>query len=117
MGFNGAVMDFYSMTDKGVETELGHRIRSLRLRKNVTQQQLAQATALSLNTIKALESGKGKLSSLVAVLRELGMLDDLNSFIPEVSVSPLQLAKRQGKERQRASGSRIKHDFQEKPEW
>ena len=110
-------MDFYSMTDKGVEAEIGHRIRSLRLRKNLTQQQVAQATALSLNTIKALESGKGKLSSIIAVLRELGMLDDLNSFIPEISVSPLQLAKRQGKKRQRASGSRIKHDSKEKTEW
>lgn len=101
-------MDFYSMTDKGIGAEVGGRLRALRLRRNQTQQQLAEACALSLNTIKALEAGKGKLSSLIAVLRELNALDGLDQFIPEVSISPLQLAKRQGKKRQRATGTRKK---------
>jgi len=110
-------MDFYSMTDKGIGAEVGERIKSLRLRKNLTQQQLSEACALSLNTIKALESGKGKLSSLIAVLRELGALDGLDRFIPEVTVSPLQLAKRQGKKRQRASGIRKKDTPKGKTPW
>ena len=99
-------MDFYSLTDKGIAEELGHRIRSLRLRRNVTQQALAEATALSLNAIKSLESGRGKLSTLVAVLRELGALEQLDGFIPEPPVSPIQLAKMQGRRRARASGER-----------
>ncbi len=99
-------MDFYSLSDKAVEQELGSRIKSLRLRRNTTQQQLAEATTLSLNTIKALESGRGKLATLIAVLRELGALDNLDNFIPEISISPLQLAKRQGRVRERASGYR-----------
>jgi len=99
-------MDFYSFSDKGVEAELGRRLRALRLRKNITQQGLAGATMLSLNTIKALESGRGKLASLIAVLRELGALDDLDSFISDASISPLQLAKMQGKAREGASGER-----------
>ncbi|MBC2744635.1 MAG: hypothetical protein HGJ93_16800 [Desulfosarcina sp.] len=49
-------MDFYSMTDMGIEAEIGSRIRSLRLRKNQTQQQVSDATALSLNTIKIADS-------------------------------------------------------------
>jgi len=103
-------MDFYSMTDKGIAAEIGGRLRSLRLRRNLTQQQLSEATMLSLNTIKSLESGKGKVSSLIAVLRELGAVDALDGFIPEAQVSPLQLAKSQGKKRQRASGVRTKSD-------
>lgn len=99
-------MDFYSMTDKGIASEIGSRVKSLRLRRNFTQQQLSEAVMLSLNTIKSLESGRGKLSSLVAVLRELGALDALDGFIPEIQISPLQLARRQGKKRQRASGTR-----------
>lgn len=90
-------MNYYEMTDKAIEAEIGMRIKSLRLRRNLTQQQVAEAAAVSLNVIKALESGKGKLSSLISVLRELGALDDLDSFIPEQVVSPLQLARRQGK--------------------
>jgi hypothetical protein len=30
-------MDFYSMADKGIEVELGNRLKALRLRKNITQ--------------------------------------------------------------------------------
>ena len=99
-------MDFYSLTDKTIEDELGQRIKSLRLRKNITQKELSTATTLSLNTIKSLESGRGKLSTVIAVLRELQALDNLDNFIPESSISPLQLAKLDGKTRQRASGER-----------
>ena len=101
-------MDLYTVTDKRIEEDLGKRIKALRLRKNITQQVLAEATMLSLNTIKSLESGKGKLSTLIAVLRELKVLEHLDSFIPEVTISPLQLAKLRGKERARASGKRVK---------
>lgn len=99
-------MDFYSLSDNAIETLLGRRIKALRLRKNITQQALAEATALSLNSIKALESGRAKLSTLIAVLRELGALEQLEHFIPEASISPLQLAKMQGHARTRASGER-----------
>jgi len=110
-------MDFYSLSDKGIQAELGRRIKALRLRKNLTQKELAQAAALSLNAIKSVESGRGKLSTLIAVLRELGALDHLDKFIPEISISPLQLAKMQGKERERASGKRLKVKSQDKSEW
>ena len=97
-------MDIYSESDQQIARQLGQRIRALRLRKNMTQQQLADASALSLNSIKALEAGKSKLSTLIAVLRELDALDALDNFIPEINISPIQLAKRKGKIRQRATG-------------
>lgn len=105
------------MTDKGVLAEISGRIKSLRLRRNLTQKQLSEATALSLNAIKSLESGRGKMATLVAVLREMGALDGLDAFIPEVPVSPVQLAKKQGKQRQRASGIRGKGAVKEPDTW
>ena len=110
-------MDYYSMTDKGIGQEIGRRIRSLRLRRNLTQQHLANAAAVSLNVIKGLEAGRGKLSSLIAVLRELEALDGLEQFITIPEISPLQLARQQGKKRQRASGNRGKKETMETTEW
>lgn len=110
-------MDFYTLSDKGIEAELGRRIRALRLRKNITQKELGELTTLSLNTIKSIESGRGKLSTLIAVLRELGALEQLDNFIPQVSISPIQLAKMQGKVRERASGGRLKHKSRDDLEW
>jgi putative transcriptional regulator len=54
--------------------------------------------------IKAAEKGKAKLSTLVAILRALSALDDIDRFIQPITISPLQLAKTQGKPRKRATG-------------
>lgn len=110
-------MDFYTLSDKYIQKELGHRIKALRLRKNITQKELAQATTLSLNSIKSLESGRSKLATLIAVLRELQALDQLDNFIPEISISPMQLAKMQGHVRKRASGERLNSQPEDKSEW
>jgi putative transcriptional regulator len=46
---------------------------------------------------------------VIAVLRELGALEQLDHFIPATTrISPLQLAKLQGRMRERASGKRHK---------
>ncbi len=111
------VMDLYSMTDKAITEEIGSRIKALRLRRNLTQLEVSRASALSLNSIKSLEMGKAKLSTIVAVLRELGMLEALDTFVPKASISPLQLSKQQGKERQRASGNRRNNTVEEEVKW
>ena len=110
-------MDFYSLSDKYIEQELGNRLKALRLQRNITQKDLAEATTLSLNSIKSLELGRGKLSTLIAVLRELEALDHLDSFIPEITISPIQLAKMQGRVRKRASGERLKPQEKNESEW
>lgn len=101
-------MDYYFSSDSAILKELGERQRKLRLRKNITQQDLAERTLLSVGTIKSLEAGKGKLSSLVAVLRELGALDQLEQFIPPVTISPIKMLATNAKsasQRERASGA------------
>lgn len=105
------------MTDKGIAVEVGARVRALRLRRNLTQQQVADATARSLNAVKALEAGKAKLTTLIAVLRELGALEGVDGLAPAISISPLQLARQQGKVRQRASGKRGTGQSEDKVSW
>lgn len=91
-----------TMSDKAIATEMGERFKQLRLRHNVTLETLHQRTLISLNTLKALERGKGKLETMITVLRELQALEDLDKFIAPIEISPIQLADNQGKKRLRA---------------
>ena len=96
------------MTDNAVLADLGERFRRLRLRKNQTQRALADRAGVSVTAIKSLETGKTRLATAVAVLRELGELEQLDRFIAEPELSPMQLARMGGKTRERATGSRKK---------
>jgi len=111
-------MDFKVMSDRDVEKELGQRIKMLRLRKNLTQDDLASRALLHRNAISALESGKGsRMSTMIAVLRELGAIENLDAFLPEITVSPMQLAKLHGRERKRAFRDRTATTQKRKSEW
>lgn len=101
-------MDIYTLSDKALEHEIGEHIKNLRLQKNLTQEQLSKKTLLSLNTIKSLEAGRGKISTLIAILRELKALDRLHVLTLELSISPLQLALAKNRERKRATGKKRK---------
>ena len=91
------IIDYYTASDSRIIQELGKRLRVLRLRKNITQEELAQRAVIAVGTIKSLEKGRGKLSSLIAVLRELDSLEQLENLIPPVTLSPLQIAEATGK--------------------
>jgi len=105
------ITDYYTITDEAILKVLGERIQDLRLRKNITQEVLAENTLLAVGTIKSLEAGKGKLSTLISVLRELHTLDQLDQFLPPIKISPLNMAKTRSKSprpRTRASIKRAK---------
>jgi len=69
-------MNFHFMSDKEIEHEIGERLKQIRLNKNITRQILSDNTQLSLTPIKSLEKGRGKISTLIAVLREFDLLDN-----------------------------------------
>ena len=95
-------MEINRTTDE-LERLLGSRLRELRILRNLDQISLAERASVSLNAVKHLESGKGaRVSSLVKVLRALGRVDWLESLAPAVSISPMQMLKRESRERKRA---------------
>jgi transcriptional regulator with XRE-family HTH domain len=95
-----------SSTTDELEAQLGQQIRTLRLRRNVDQQALAEQAGVALSALKNVESGKGAtVKTLLKVLRALDRTDWLKSLSPAVSVSPLQLLKQKAP-RQRASSRR-----------
>ena len=92
------------MSDRAVLQEIGHRIKRKRLDKNLTQQNLANQAGLSRTTISDLERGApAGLLTVIQVLRVLGGLEELDAFLPDPGLSPLQLARLKGRQRQRAS--------------
>ena len=85
------------------EAELGRQVRTLRLRQDLDQRQLADRAGIALNAVKNLEGGNGStLRSLVLALRALNRADWLHTLAPAVSISPVQMLKAKAP-RQRAS--------------
>lgn len=89
---------------------MGGRVAAHRLGQNLTQSELSNRAGIGLSTLKRLETGavSSQLSSLLRVCRALGLAENWDTLIPEVGPSPMAQLKRQGRRRQRASGSRVK---------
>jgi len=104
-------MNFISMNNQAVLKEIGVRIRRERLNQNTTQETLARQAGVSRRVVLDLEAGKGcGLGSLIEILRALRKLDQLDAFLPDPGISPLQLAKLKGHERKRATGRHAKRE-------
>lgn len=95
-----------SMTDRTIARELGARLKQRRLNRNMSQKEMAVSAGLSITAIQGAEKGETTVLTLIKVLRVLRSLDALDGFLPEAEVSPLQLAKLEGKKRKKASGTR-----------
>ncbi len=111
------IMSIYGMSDRAILKEIGRRLKRKRLEKNLSQQKLADLAGINRTTVRNLEQGSlfGVLT-LVEILRALDALDELNSFLPDPGISPLQLSKMKGKERRRAS-RQIAENKKEKSDW
>lgn len=84
--------------------ELGEQLRSQRLRKNLTLEDVALDAGVSINVVRRLEAGEGsKLSSFVAVLRVLGRDDWLSTLKPAVTINPLDMFRNAPRKRARKS--------------
>lgn len=100
-------MTINAMTDKSIAAEIGRRIEQMRLEQNLTQQQVADEIGLSRVSYRKLVTGAGKFENVIAVLRALGRLDLVEQFVPEMVFSPMEQLKLKGKQRLRASGTRL----------
>jgi transcriptional regulator with XRE-family HTH domain len=84
-------MDYYALIDDDIANELGNRLRLLRERRGYSKQILADAVGQPASVITALEKGRGSLALLIAALRQLGALDQLERFLLESPLRALEL--------------------------
>ena len=112
------VMNWYSMSDPAIVAALCQMLKQVRLRQNLTQEQLAEKAGLSRSAISDLENGRKGVSLLtfIQVLRALQQLHLLDNWKISSRMSPIQAAKLSSGERVRASGKSSKNQ-QEESEW
>ncbi len=99
-------MRLQAMTDDAVAAAIGGRIQALRLKKNISQEEVAKEAGISRQTLLNLLHGKCTLVNLIAVLRVLSELERVSSLVEDVRPSPLQVMKLAGNKRVRATGTR-----------
>lgn len=81
--------DIYMLADTIILGKIGEKLKSVRLKQNITQQSLADAANVSLSTIKKIENGEiGSFDSFLRVLRILGKLDVLQPLVDKEEMSP-----------------------------
>ncbi len=95
-----------ALTDDAVLVELGARLARTRLDRNLSQLQLADEAGVGRSVVQSIERGEPVVvTSLIRVLRALGLVEALNRLVPEPTPAPIELLKLQGRQRQRAAGA------------
>ena len=110
--------DYSQMTDEAVLEGLGDRLSRFRLDRKLTQADLAAEAGVHKNTVFRLEAGGStQLKNLVRALRVLGLLDRLESLVPEPVPSPLRQLESLERQRKRAVSKGDRDADQPKTEW
>jgi hypothetical protein len=80
---------------------------------------VAREAGIGLRTLQRLESGASasRLSSLVRVLRVLGIMKNLDLIVPAPSISPISLLKQQQQHPKRASRARMTKELNNNWSW
>lgn len=99
-------MKFYKSDNPSYIAEvIGLRLKRARLNRDMTQVEVADRAWVSKRTVLKAEKGNVRLADLIAILQALEMLDEIDSFLPEPPLSPIELLKLRGKIRKRASSN------------
>lgn len=81
--------DIYYLADLDIAKRIGANLKSIRLKQNITQSNLAEAAGISLSTLKKIESGDiCSFDSFLRLLRTLGKLEVLQPLVEEEQLTP-----------------------------
>ena len=113
--------NIYILTDTELCNRIAAKIKTLRLKQNMSQAELADKSGVSISTIKRMEDGEVKnFESLIRILRTLGKLDIFVPLVEDEQLSPNEYYELVGKankpKRKRASKGYTKAN-KEESEW
>ena len=109
------------LSDADIVRAISAKLKELRLKQNISRQDLAVSSGVSMSSIARMEDGEIKtFDSLLRILRMLGKLDILLPLVEEEEISPSEYFKlvhsAKKKRRKRASKSNT-NNRQEESEW
>jgi transcriptional regulator with XRE-family HTH domain len=86
--------DMQFKTPEELQTELGRRIRQLRLFRNIDQRAVAAKAGVARAALQNLEAGRGSsVQTLLRILKALNYLEGIEILAPQPTVNPLALLK------------------------
>jgi transcriptional regulator with XRE-family HTH domain len=86
--------DMQFRTPQELQTELGRRIRELRLSRNIDQRAAAAKAGVARAALQNLEAGRGSsVQTLLRILKALNYLEGIEILAPQPTVNPLALLK------------------------
>jgi transcriptional regulator with XRE-family HTH domain len=86
--------DLQFRSPEELQSELGRRLKQLRLSKNLDQRTTAEKAGITRAALQNLEAGRGSsVKTLVRTLKALNYLEGIEILAPEPSVNPLALLK------------------------
>lgn len=105
-----------SMTDAAIVCELYARIEARRIKSNITQAEMAERIGITTKSYRAIEKGVCRLTTFVALLRQLDLVENLNSVISTPKISPIQLKLSASTPQRRAVARKIRDALSALPE-
>lgn len=109
------------LSDAEITKRISEKLKELRLKQNITRQDVSASSGVSMSSIVRMEDGEIKsFESFLRILRTLGKIDILLPLLEEEELSPNEYFKlvnsAKAKQRKRASKSIINNQ-QEESEW
>lgn len=93
-----------TLTDEAILTEVGERITRCRLERQLTQATLARQAGIAKRTLERVEAGEtAQTNTIIRIFRVLDLLPNLDQMLPGSNPGPLEVMRRKGKVRKRAS--------------
>ena len=113
--------NIYILTDIELGNRIGVKIKTVRLKQNMSQDERADKSGVSISTIKRMEDGEVKtLESLIRILRTLGKLDIFIPLVEEEQLSPneyYELTNKANKHKRKRASKGYKIENKEESEW
>lgn len=96
--------EVYGQSNSDIVRQLGQRFKQYRIAMQLKQTDVAQQAGVSVFTLSQFETGRScniTMTNLVALLRVIGKLGNIDQLLPELPLSPYELEKIQRKEQKR----------------